>query len=53
MWNLGVNDLVADHLAWADFEVEAKLKNLASEALARHVEARQRSGPALEEKRRP
>jgi UV DNA damage endonuclease len=42
MWNEAVNDLVADHLAWADFEVEAKLKNIASEGLARHVEARQR-----------
>ncbi|WP_114770485.1 UV damage endonuclease UvsE [Microvirga subterranea] len=39
MWNHGVNDLVARHLTWTDFEVEAKLKNLASEALARHVEA--------------
>jgi len=37
MWNLAVNDLVARHLAWSDFEVEAKLKNLASEGLARHV----------------
>ena len=38
MWNEAVNDLVAAHLGWSDFEVEAKLKNLASEALARHVE---------------
>jgi hypothetical protein len=38
MWNAAVNRLVAGHLAWADFEVEAKSKNLASEALARHVE---------------
>jgi UV DNA damage repair endonuclease len=38
MWNSAINGLVADHMAWADFEVEAKLKNLASEALARHVE---------------
>jgi UV DNA damage repair endonuclease len=38
MWNEAVNALVADHLAWADFEVEAKAKNLASEALARSVE---------------
>lgn len=38
MWNVAVNDLVARHLAWTDFEVEAKLKNIASEGLARHVE---------------
>ncbi len=38
MWNDAVNALVAEHLAWADFEVEAKSKNLASEGLARHVE---------------
>ena len=42
MWNDAINDLVADHLAWTDFEVEAKLKNLASESLARHVEGRAR-----------
>ena len=40
MWNKGVNDLVADHLAWSDFEIEAKFKNLASEQIARHVESR-------------
>jgi hypothetical protein len=40
MWNEAVNDLVAGHLAWTDFEVEAKLKNLASAGLARHVERR-------------
>jgi UV DNA damage repair endonuclease len=39
MWNAAVNDLVMRHLTWSDFEVEAKLKNLASESLARHVEA--------------
>ncbi|MCG7391995.1 UV damage endonuclease UvsE [Microvirga sp. ACRRW] len=38
MWNLPLNDLVARHLAWTDFEVEAKHKNIASEGLARHVE---------------
>lgn len=37
MWNRAVNDLVAAHLVWSDFEVEAKLKNLASEQLADHV----------------
>lgn len=40
MWNKAVNDLVAAHLAWSDFEVEAKAKNLASGPLARHVERR-------------
>ena len=38
MWNRAVNDLVARHLAWSDFEIEAKWKNLASEQIARHVE---------------
>jgi UV DNA damage repair endonuclease len=38
MWNEAVNDLVARHMTWSDFEVEAKLKNIASEGLARHVE---------------
>jgi len=37
MWNLAINDLVARHLAWTDFEVEAKRKNIASQGLARHV----------------
>lgn len=37
MWNLAVNDLVGRHLSWSDFEIEAKLKNLASEQIARHV----------------
>jgi len=46
MWNEAVNDLVTRHLAWSDFEVEAKLKNIASEGLARHVEKiRSRGGP--------
>src|SRR3954470_21235832 len=40
MWDEAVNDLVADHLVWTDFEVEAKFKNIASEGLARHVERR-------------
>lgn len=38
MWNMAVNDLVARHLSWSDFEVEAKMKNIASEGLALHVE---------------
>lgn len=39
MWNRAVNDLVTRHLSWADFEVEAKHKNLASEQLADQVRA--------------
>jgi UV DNA damage endonuclease len=46
-WNAAVNDLVMRHLAWTDFEVEAKLKNLASESLARHVAERWRGEPGL------
>jgi UV DNA damage endonuclease len=42
LWNAAVNDLVLRHLAWTDFEVEAKLKNLASEGLARHIAGRWR-----------
>lgn len=41
MWNRAVNALVARHLAWSDFEIEAKLKNLASQDLARQI------GPGL------
>jgi UV DNA damage endonuclease len=37
MWNMAINDLVARHLSWSDFEVEAKMKNIASEGLALHV----------------
>jgi UV DNA damage repair endonuclease len=40
MWNEAVNDLVMRHLSWSDFEIEAKLKNIASEGLAQHVEKR-------------
>lgn len=40
MWNRALNDLILRHLAWADFEVEAKHKNLASEGLAAHVTKR-------------
>ena len=39
MWNRAVNALVARHLAWADFEVEAKAKNIASVALAAEIGA--------------
>jgi UV DNA damage endonuclease len=42
MWNEAVNDLVARHMAWSDFEIEAKLKNLASEGIARYVEQHRR-----------
>lgn len=35
MWNRAVNSLVAEHLPWADFEVEAKAKNLAVDDLER------------------
>jgi UV DNA damage endonuclease len=38
MWNEAISDLVARHLSWTDFEVEAKLKNVASEGLAQYVE---------------
>ena len=37
MWNRAVNDLVGRHLAWADFEIEAKAKNLASTGIAAHL----------------
>ena len=40
MWNAAINDLVRRHLAWADFEIEAKAKNLASEGLAGAIEGR-------------
>jgi len=41
MWNEAINDLVMRHLAWSDFEIEAKMKNIATEGLAHHVERRQ------------
>ena len=44
MWNAAVNDLVARHLAWADFEIEAKAKNLASQQIARHILERPAAG---------
>lgn len=40
MWNEAVNDLVMRHLSWSDFEIEAKLKNIATEGLAHHVQKR-------------
>jgi UV DNA damage repair endonuclease len=42
MWNQAVNDLVVRHLSWSDFEIEAKLKNIATDGLARHMENSQR-----------
>lgn len=41
MWNDALNDLVMRHLSWSDFEIEAKLKNIATEGLAHHVNRRQ------------
>jgi hypothetical protein len=48
MWNEALNDLVVRHLSWSDFEIEAKLKNIASEGLAHHVEQRQRGRQAAQ-----
>ncbi|KAB1073051.1 apurinic/apyrimidinic endonuclease family protein [Methylobacterium planeticum] len=39
MWNRALNALVARHLAWADFEIEAKSKNLASVGIASQIGA--------------
>jgi UV DNA damage endonuclease len=49
MWNRAVNDLVARHLAWADFEIEAKAKNRASVQIARHIGQLERAGPIAAE----
>lgn len=46
MWNDAVNDWAASHLAWADLEVEAKQKNLASHQLAEHARQRRLRDPA-------
>jgi UV DNA damage repair endonuclease len=40
MWNDAMNAWMAEHLAWTDIEVEAKLKNLASTQLADRVRQR-------------
>jgi UV DNA damage endonuclease len=37
MWNHAVNRLVLAHLDWADFEIEAKAKNLAADDLEREA----------------
>lgn len=42
MWNGAVNALVARHLPWSDFEIEAKAKNRASTALAAQIRPRLR-----------
>ena len=49
MWNRAVNDLVARHLVWADFEIEAKGKNRASMQVAAHIREHARLGPAAAE----
>ncbi|MGU3660471.1 MULTISPECIES: UV damage endonuclease UvsE [unclassified Methylobacterium] len=49
MWNRAVNDLVARHLAWADFEIEAKAKNRASMQIARHIQALEQAAPIAAE----
>ncbi len=49
MWNRAVNDLVARHLAWADFEIEAKAKNCASVQIARHILALEAAAPIAAE----
>ncbi|WP_342163697.1 UV damage endonuclease UvsE [Methylobacterium sp. SD21] len=46
MWNRAVNDLVSRHLAWADFEIEAKHKNLASMQIAAHILALEQAAAA-------
>lgn len=47
MWNDALSALVARHLAWSDFEIEAKLKNLASTGLAAFLENPPRVAAAL------
>lgn len=37
MWNRALNALVAAHLSWADFEIEAKAKILAADDLERDL----------------
>jgi UV DNA damage endonuclease len=46
MWNRAVSDLVGRHLAWSDFEIEAKSKNLASQQIADHLAPRFAPGQA-------
>ncbi|MCJ2093407.1 UV damage endonuclease UvsE [Methylobacterium sp. J-072] len=49
MWNRAVNDLVARHMVWADFEIEAKAKNHASTQIARHITDPARAAPIAAE----
>lgn len=53
MWNRAVNDLVARHLSWSDFEIEAKSKNLASEQIAAHVASCGAGGAMVTSARHP
>ncbi|GJE17896.1 UV damage endonuclease UvsE [Methylobacterium marchantiae] len=46
MGNRALNALVACHLAWADFEIEAKGKNLASTGIAAEIGRGRNSDPA-------
>lgn len=39
MWNRPLNAFIATHLCWADIEIEAKFKNLATERLGSEWEA--------------
>lgn len=52
MWNRAVNDLVARHLAWADFEIEAKGKNLASVGIAAQIVASLKTPSAVQPPKR-
>jgi UV DNA damage endonuclease len=38
MWNSAVNDWAAEHLSWADIQIEAKWKNLAQTEFRLHAE---------------
>lgn len=49
MWNRAVNDLVARHLVWADFEIEAKAKNRASMQIAAYIAALEQAAPIAAE----
>ncbi|CAA2101704.1 UV DNA damage endonuclease [Methylobacterium bullatum] len=46
MGNRALNALVARHLAWADFEIEAKGKNLASTGIAAEIGEARAAGPS-------
>jgi UV DNA damage repair endonuclease len=38
MWNLAVSDWAAEHLSWADVQIEAKWKNLARDQFYQHAQ---------------